>query len=140
MDFFSLRVSSVKNLAGLLSFVSVVLYIMYKTMWIVVFTRTSHVRSIDTTLLHIFSSSVCLFEITTDSEAVQRVVHMVVLDNTVFFGQVVHKFSQATATQRKVWNWLTKNWALIHKKKPKFSKCFHFNAIIAAISCWKNYC
>lgn len=49
-----------------------------------------------------FSSSVCLFEIITDSEAVQRVVHVIVLDNTVFLGQVVHKFPQTTATQSKV--------------------------------------
>lgn len=103
MDFLSLRVSSVK-LAGLVGFVSVELsYSIYKLI-----NMNRRIHSFFSPKIHRydiapqFSSSVCLFEIITDSEAVQRVVHVIVLDQTVFLGQVVHKFSQTTATQRQV--------------------------------------
>lgn len=65
-----------------------------------------------------FSSSVCIFELITGSESVHRVVHVIVLDNTVFLGQVVHKFPQTTATQSKVWNWLTKKNEFWYIKPP----------------------
>lgn len=136
MDFFSLRVSSVKNLAGLLSFVSVVLYIMYKTMWIVVFTRTSHVRSIDTTLLHILSSTVYhILRSRPESRAHDRL-----WQHSIFWPSCPQVFSGHcnTAQSLKLINQKIELWYI--KKKPKFSKCFHFNAILGAISCWKNYC